>query len=488
MIKHFEKNSMHGRIERLKQIKRRKKLIGAGVLLALLAGSAFATFAAMKNRNTDIMLEAKSTAVKLGEELPKLQVEVTTPTEQKKLKKKFLNKAKNYTVWDFINELKQGKWYDIECSCDGTAEGEYPINIQISKELKKKLKNEWDGRITMNVQDGTLTIQNPVGQWESDKFKRWDGTFVENDFVAVKGKAYYFDENGKKTTGWKDIGVNRYYFDQDGAMQTSKWVDGEKGKAYLLDDGRMATGWLDLGDDTYYFSQEGEMATGEKQIGTLKCVFTNKGKLKSKENHLDTEKPMMALTFDDGPGERTMELLDVLEKYHAHATFFMQGKNIPGREETVAKMEKIGCELGNHSYNHPQLTKLTPLEIRKQIGDTDNLVKQAAGKGTSTLRPPYGAINDTVKTSAGLPMILWNIDTRDWETLNKQATMDKVLTYADDGDIVLMHDIHSSSVDAAIELIPILIDKGYQLVTVSELAEARGVRLEAGKSYTDFNK
>ena len=180
--------------------------------------------------------------------------------------------------------------------------------------------------------------------------------------------------------------------------------------------------------------------------------------------------------------------MDVLEKYNAHATFFMQGVNIPGYEAEVARMLQIGCELGNHSYDHPQLSTLDAAGIQKQIGDTNDLIRGAAGKPATVLRPPYGDIDDNMKANVGLPMILWNIDTLDWKTMDAQATINNVLCNADDGDIVLMHDIHSPSVDAAIYLIPKLIEDGYQLVTVSEMAEARGITMENGAVYTDFNK
>ena len=93
-----------------------------------------------------------------------------------------------------------------------------------------------------------------------------------------------------------------------------------------------------------------------------------------------------------------------------------------------------------------------------------------------------------MEAAVGMPMILWNIDTLDWKTKDTQSTIDCVLNTADDGDIILMHDIHSSTVDAALQLIPKLIENGYQLVTVSEMAEARDIILENGKVYTDFNK
>ena len=116
---------------------------------------------------------------------------------------------------------------------------------------------------------------------------------------------------------------------------------------------------------------------------------------------------MVALTFDDGPGERTGELLAQLEKYNAHATFFDAGKEYSRKRRFVKKMKETGCELGNHSYDHPQLTKLSADKIANQIGTTNDLIQQAAGSTATVMRPPYGAINDTVRSSVGLPMTLW---------------------------------------------------------------------------------
>ena len=164
----------------------------------------------------------------------------------------------------------------------------------------------------------------------------------------------------------------------------------------------------------------------------------------------------------------------------------MQGINIPGHEDVISKMVEAGCELGNHSYNHPELPKLNDADMRAQIGDTNNLIEKACGQTATVMRPPYGTINDALKKNVGMPMILWNIDTLDWKTRNAQSTIDAVMNKVKDGDIILMHDIHTETVDAALKLIPKLQSEGYQLVTVSELAAAKGKHLLNGNTYTDF--
>ena len=265
------------------------------------------------------------------------------------------------------------------------------------------------------------------------------------------------------------------------------WLEHENAKYYLEADGRMAVGWKDMEDKKYYFDQEGKMASGTVYLGMTKCTFSEDGVLEAmEESKIDPGKPMVALTFDDGPGKRTGELLEVIAQYHAHATFFMQGKNIPSYQDVVKRMKEIGCELGSHSFDHPNLSKLDEAGIRSQLDQTNQNLINAAGQAATVLRPPYGAIGSTLRAAAGMPLILWNIDTLDWKTRNAQATIDTVMQQVKDGDIILMHDIHSESVDAAIELIPKLIAEGYQLVTVSEMAAAKGVTMQNGEKYTNF--
>lgn len=218
--------------------------------------------------------------------------------------------------------------------------------------------------------------------------------------------------------------------------------------------------------------------------GTLTVKEIDEEYLASEE--AKKNRPMIALTFDDGPGANTMRLLEALEEKGAKATFFMVGQNVSKYPETVKKMYEIGCDLGNHTYNHADLSTLSAEGIQSQINDTNTQVEEAAGHPSTLLRPPYGSANETVSQNAGMPLILWNVDTQDWKTRDTQASIDHVLANAGDGDIVLMHDIYSTSVDAAIELIDLLQDKGYSLVTISELAKARGYDLANGQKYYGF--
>ncbi len=214
------------------------------------------------------------------------------------------------------------------------------------------------------------------------------------------------------------------------------------------------------------------------------------GQPESKEN---TENQfMVALTFDDGPSKYTMKLLKILEKYNVKATFFTYGVSLKRQdidvEAILKKMDEVGCDIGNHTMNHSQLDKLKPKEIKREINGVAKIIESYVGHDSLLVRPPYGAgiHSKKVKKNVKYPMICWSLDTLDWKTKSKKKTIKNVMNQVKDGDIILMHDTHKWTVEAMEKIVPKLIKKGYQLVTVTELAEARGVKLKNGKAYFSF--
>ena len=196
---------------------------------------------------------------------------------------------------------------------------------------------------------------------------------------------------------------------------------------------------------------------------------------------------MVALTYDDGPSANTPKILDVLEKYDAKATFFVVGDRVDESskyQSYVKRAYEMGCQIGNHTYEHKNLTKLTGVQIQKQLHDTDLAVAYYAGAATSLLRPVGGALNDTVRSSAGKPLINWSIDTLDWKNRNAASVKSRALNNVKDGDIILMHDLYKTTADACDTLIPELVNRGFQLVTISEMAAAKGRTLQNGTLYT----
>lgn len=204
------------------------------------------------------------------------------------------------------------------------------------------------------------------------------------------------------------------------------------------------------------------------------------------ENQVDPGKPMVALTFDDGPSKYTEQLLGILEENQVKASFFLVGQNVGRYPKVIQKMKDLGCDIGNHTMNHRELTKLSVEDIEIQIETVNDAIKKCISEGSTMVRPPYGSEDEKVRESVKYPLILWSVDTNDWQTEDANVIAEYILNTVKDGDIVLLHDIYQSTVDSVAIVIPKLIEKGYQIVSVSELAEARGITLENGKVYGGF--
>lgn len=202
--------------------------------------------------------------------------------------------------------------------------------------------------------------------------------------------------------------------------------------------------------------------------------------------NIDPDKPMVALTFDDGPKPgSTNQILDLLEANGVSATFFIQGKQAAQYPDLVRRAHSLGCEIGNHTYNHKDLTILNDQEAMDQIESVNSLVKELTGAGCGLVRPPHGRgwRDSRVLTLVPYPLIMWSIDTRDWSTHDPVKTIAAVLDNVKDGDIILMHDVYTETAEAAATVIPELIARGYQLVTVSEMFAYKGLDLSAGHAY-----
>lgn len=336
-----------------------------------------------------------------------------------------LDYHEKYTLQNLIDDLNSGLGYSLKTNVDVQKEGIYEINIELDQALKEKLENDWRIHVRYELVDGVVEVRNETGTWEGAKFKKYDGTYAANEFVSSNGDDYYFDGNGEMVTGEYAINNKVYYFSEEGVFDTEK-------------------------------------------------------------NKIHPGKPMIALTFDDGPGAYTDQLLSTLEEYNARATFFMLGNNVRKYPDVVKRMEEIGCELGNHTNSHANLTKIKEKEILSEINKTNQAITDILGHGTELVRPPYGAVNDAVKKNVKYPLIFWSVDTTDWERQNAKSIAEYVLKTVQDGDIVLMHDIHEYTVEAALMLIPELAERGYQFVTVSEMAEVHGAKLQDGVKYFNF--
>lgn len=191
----------------------------------------------------------------------------------------------------------------------------------------------------------------------------------------------------------------------------------------------------------------------------------------------------IAFTFDDGPGDYTDKLLDALEKYHSKATFFVLGNRVNTYKKQLKREYDLGMEVGSHTWAHKNLNAISKSAVKNEIFKARDAIEKIIGQNPTVLRPPYGNFNKTVAKNAGVPMIYWSVDTEDWKHKNVKYVSKYIVKHARDGEIVLLHDIHPTSVDGFIKALPELKKKGFELVTVSELYNIYGKKMKKGIMY-----
>ena len=208
-------------------------------------------------------------------------------------------------------------------------------------------------------------------------------------------------------------------------------------------------------------------------------TITNHGKI-------DPTKPVVALTFDDGPSEHTSQILNTLQKYGGRVSFFVLGSKIAENKSRILRALHMENEIICHSWDHPDLTKLSGRAIKKQLFDTIAEIARITGKVSLMFRPPYGYTNSKVEKVArklGLAVVNWSVDPKDWEIHDAGVIYSSIINEIKSGDIVLCHDTYDSTAEAMSRVIPDLIEKGYQLVTVSELLMYKYGTIEPGRLY-----
>ena len=268
-----------------------------------------------------------------------------------------------------------------------------------------------------------------------------------NSVGGAQTYTIYRNENGGKYTAIKTVNANTYSF-------ADKDIKVGKEYSYII----RAT--------SYY-----GIVSGNSNVKSARV--------------LDLNKPMVALTFDDGPSNSpTTRILNTLEKYNSRATFFVVGSRVGSYQSQVKRAYSLNCEIGNHTYNHKTLTSLSASGVLSELSQTSSKIESVIGERPVIMRPPGGSFNNsTVKNNVGAPIIMWSVDTRDWESRNASKIVSNIKNNVRDGSIVLMHDLYDSTASATETIVPWLIKNGYQLVTVTELMDAKGVSMQNGSAY-----
>lgn len=187
------------------------------------------------------------------------------------------------------------------------------------------------------------------------------------------------------------------------------------------------------------------------------------------EKEMQTEAPKIAITFDDGPSACTPALLDGLKERDVKATFFLVGENVEVYPEIVKRIHKEGHLIGNHTYHHVEITKLSDEEAMYEINKTDEVIAGITGERVQYIRPPFGIWQRELEQDLDVLPVMWTIDPLDWTTENVDEVVNKVVSQAKENDIILLHDCYQSSVEAALRIIDLLKAEGFEFVTVDRL-------------------
>lgn len=303
-----------------------------------------------------------------------------------------------------------------------------------------------------------------------------------------KIKTYAYDENIGKFLSIDNIVSDLDVLDYDVKTEIlNKYRDADMdflasfSYDYFTIDGENLTVYFnpeDIGDEY------DEVIYLDIPLNTLDLLFDTQSETDNnlyfdlKKRNIDPDNKVIALTFDDGPSKYTNEIIDILKKNNAVATFFVVGNRLSFYEDTLKNMLNTGNEIGNHSYSHKWLNRLSKDEFILEINNTQNEVKRITGYTPKIFRPTYGGYSDKLKSYTDLTFVLWDVDSNDWKVKNADKIYDNITKNAFDGSIVLMHDNHRYAAESLDKVIKKLKEEGYSFVTVSELLEVKKLRNE----------
>lgn len=250
-----------------------------------------------------------------------------------------------------------------------------------------------------------------------------------------------------------------------------------------------------LSEDIRYFSSDKDVALVDKDgtimsVGVGMCTILAESPDGTRDicevtvEEIGTPHKQIALTFDDGPGIYGPELMDYLAEKGIHVTFFYIGEQVPEYSANVYRAYNEGHEIGNHSYKHPVLSTMSNEKITAELDKCHDAIVAACGAEPTVFRPPYGSKNDRLLSICGLPCILWSVDTLDWKYKDSDYVSRQIINGASDGAVILVHEIHKTTIAAVKTAVDKLLEDGWEFVTISELWERDGYEMQPGYVYS----
>ena len=392
----------------------------------------------------------------------------------------YINKNGDINTFNHTESLKCLKMPKVTLSCT-------PNSVMV----------KWD-RFSTATQYRVYRKADKETSWKCIKVVKNTSTSYLMDYSVKSGEKYTYtvkqvsgsvpgsyNISGVSTTYWAAPRVTSKH-SPDGVVLN--WGKYSNKHTYIIDHrSDSSTTWRSVGeiyDKGIYTCPYSKIDFGVVNYFRIRLKNTNLVSYSTSVNGIDPAKPMVALTYDDGPFTSvTDSIVSTLKANGARATFFVVGNRVNSYKTSLKNAFDAGCEIANHTHGHYILTRYDAKTIQSQINQANQAVKKITGKAPTLVRAPGGSINSTVKSAVKYPLIQWSVDTLDWKSRNAKSVVSVVKSNTKDGSIILMHDLYESTAEATKTIVPWLKSQGYQMVTVTELMQIRGYDLKAGEIY-----
>lgn len=357
------------------------------------------------------------------------------------------------------------------------------IDLKINNfvEENKKIYNQNSDNIKSMIVNYEIQEYKNITFVELNSFIYYEDDYVENNEIIS------FKTDTKEILKLKDIFNTPYYI----SKLTTKTINQDKQQIneennFILSKSGLVIKYNYLNKIKEYKINYDEIETYLKEeykmddivIHVLTPTKRNLNKYKNKK--------LIALTFDDGPSNNTKYFIKELQKRDALVTFFVVGNRVKKYEDVLKEAYLMGNQIGSHTYSHKNLLYLNEEEITKEIEKTNEAIYNVIGTKPTIIRVPYGNINKKIRSISNMNHILWNVDTLDWKYKNSNRVYKEIIKHAEDGNIILLHDIFKTSVNGVLKAIDELKKQGYEFVTIDEMVYLKNIKLDKSKTYFNF--
>ncbi len=357
------------------------------------------------------------------------------------------------------------------------------IDLKINNfvEENKKIYNQNSDNIKSMIVNYEIQEYKNITFVELNSFIYYEDDYVENNEIIS------FKTDTKEILKLKDIFNTPYYI----SKLTTKTINQDKQQIneennFILSKSGLVIKYNYLNKIKEYKINYDEIETYLKEEYKMDDIVIPVLTPTKRDLNKYKNKKLIALTFDDGPSNNTKYFIKELQKRDALVTFFVVGNRVKKYEDVLKEAYLMGNQIGSHTYSHKNLLYLNEEEITKEIEKTNEAIYNVIGTKPTIIRVPYGNINKKIRSISNMNHILWNVDTLDWKYKNSNRVYKEIIKYAEDGNIILLHDIFKTSVNGVLKAIDELKKQGYEFVTIDEMVYLKNIKLDKSKTYFNF--